>query len=146
MGGAITALAALRRPERVATLTLIASAGLGSEINSSFIDGFVRTSRRREATEILGLLVDNPALVSRAMVEDTLRYKRLDGVTAALTRITEAWFSGGRQSLDLSSRVAALQMPAQLIWGREDRIIPLAHGEALAARLPLHILDRTGHL
>jgi len=146
MGGAIAALAALRRPERVATLTLIASAGLGSEINSSFIDGFVRTSRRREVTEVLGLLVDDPALVSRAMVEDVLRYKRLDGVTAALTKIAEAWFGGGRQSLDLTGRIGTLTMPVQLIWGRNDRIIPPAHAEALAARLPVHILEAAGHL
>jgi hypothetical protein len=32
-------------------------------------------------------------------------------------------------------------------WGgREDRIIPLAHAEALASRLPVHILEQTGHL
>jgi pyruvate dehydrogenase E2 component (dihydrolipoamide acetyltransferase) len=33
-----------------------------------------------------------------------------------------------------------------LIWGRDDRIIPVAHAEALAARLPVHILDAAGHL
>jgi pyruvate dehydrogenase E2 component (dihydrolipoamide acetyltransferase) len=146
MGGAIAALAALRQPERVASLTLIASAGLGLEINTSFIDGFVRASRRRDATEVLGLLVDDPALVSRAMVEDVLRYKRLDGVTAALTKIAEAWFAGGRQSLDLTGRIATLTMPVQLVWGRNDRIIPVAHAEALAARLPVHIVDAAGHL
>jgi pyruvate dehydrogenase E2 component (dihydrolipoamide acetyltransferase) len=146
MGGAIAVLAALRRPERVATLTLIAPAGLGAEINASFIDGFVRASRRRDATEVLGLLVDDPALVSRSMVEDVLRYKRLDGVTAALTKIAEAWFGGGRQSLDLTTRIAELTMPVQLVWGRNDRIIPVAHAEALAARLPVHILAAAGHL
>jgi pyruvate dehydrogenase E2 component (dihydrolipoamide acetyltransferase) len=146
MGGAIAALAALRRPGRVASLTLIASAGLGPEINASFIDGFVRAARRREATEVLRLLVDNPALVSRAMIEDVLRYKRLDGVSAALATIAEAWFAGGRQSLDLTGRIAALTMPVQLVWGRNDRIIPVAHAEALAARLPVHIIDAAGHL
>jgi pyruvate dehydrogenase E2 component (dihydrolipoamide acetyltransferase) len=146
MGGAIAALVALRRPERVASLTLIASAGLGPEINTSFIDGFVRVSRRREAAEMLGLLVDDPALVSRAMVEDVLRYKRLDGVSAALAKIAEAWFAGGRQSLDLTDRIAMLAMPVQLFWGRNDRIIPVAHAEALAGRLPVHILDGAGHL
>jgi pyruvate dehydrogenase E2 component (dihydrolipoamide acetyltransferase) len=146
MGGAIVALLASRRPEHVASLTLIASAGLGPEINISFIDGFVRASRRREAAEVLGLLVDDPALVSRSMVEDVLRYKRLDGVTSALTRIGEAWFAGGRQSLDLTGRIAALAMPVQLVWGRNDRIIPVAHAEALAARLPVHIVDAAGHL
>ena len=37
-------------------------------------------------------------------------------------------------------------MPVQIIWGREDRIIPVAHAEALAARLPVHIIEQTGHL
>jgi pyruvate dehydrogenase E2 component (dihydrolipoamide acetyltransferase) len=146
MGGAIAALVASRRPERVASLTLIASAGLGPEINTSFIDGFVRASRRREATEVLGLLMQDPALVSRAMVEDVLRYKRLDGVSSALAKIAEAWFAGGRQSLDLRGRIAALVMPVQLVWGREDRIIPVAHAEAVANHLPVRILDAAGHL
>jgi len=30
--------------------------------------------------------------------------------------------------------------------GREDRIIPVAHAEALASRLPVHIIEQTGHL
>jgi pyruvate dehydrogenase E2 component (dihydrolipoamide acetyltransferase) len=146
MGGAVAASLALRRPERVASLTLIASAGLGPEINAAFIDGFVRASRRREATEVLGLLVYDPALVSRTMVEDVLRYKRLDGVPAALTKIAQAWFPSGRQSLDLAQRIAALSLPVQIIWGRDDRIIPVAHAEALGSRLPIHILEQAGHL
>ena len=146
MGGAVAASLALRRPERAASLTMIASAGLGPEINTSFIDGFVRMARRRDTTEVLGLLVDDPALVSRSMVEDVLRYKRLDGVTAALAKIAEAWFAGGRQSLDLTGRIGALTMPVQLIWGRNDRIIPVAHAAALTARLPVHIVEAAGHL
>jgi pyruvate dehydrogenase E2 component (dihydrolipoamide acetyltransferase) len=146
MGGAVAALLALRQPELVASLTLIAPAGLGPEINTAFIDGFVRASRRREAVEVLGLLVRDPALVSRTMVEDVLRYKRLDGVPAALAKIAEAWFPGGRQSLDLAPQIAMLEMPVQIIWGREDQIIPVAHAEAFASRLPVHILEQSGHL
>jgi pyruvate dehydrogenase E2 component (dihydrolipoamide acetyltransferase) len=146
MGGAVAALLALRRPDLVSSLTLIASAGLGPEVNGSFIDGFVRVARRREAVEILSLLVHDPALVSRTMVEDVLRYKRLDGVSAALARIAEAWFAGGRQLLDLTDRIATLAMPVQLIWGREDRIIPVAHAAALASRFPVHIIEQAGHL
>ena len=84
MGGAIAALLAARRPDLVRSLTLIAPAGLGPDINAAFIDGFVRASRRKDAVEVLQLLVHDPALVSRTMVEDVLRFKRLDGVTAAL--------------------------------------------------------------
>jgi pyruvate dehydrogenase E2 component (dihydrolipoamide acetyltransferase) len=146
MGGAIAASLAQRRPEAVATLTLIASAGLGPEINMAFIDGFVRASRRREAVEVLGLLVNDPALVSRTMIEDVLRFKRLDGVAAALATIAEAWFKGGRQSFDLAGQIAALEIPVQIIWGAEDRIIPVAHAKAFLERKPVHILEQAGHL
>jgi pyruvate dehydrogenase E2 component (dihydrolipoamide acetyltransferase) len=144
MGGAIAATVARHHPERVASLTLIATAGLGPEINGAFIDGFVRAQRRRDMQEVLTLLVHDPALVSRAMIEDVLRYKRLDGVPAALEAIARAWFPDGRQAVAID--LAALAMPVQLIWGRDDRIIAAAHAEALAGRLPVHILDAAGHL
>ena len=147
MGGAIAALLALRRPECAASLTLIARPASAPEINGRV---HRRLCRRRPpprgAVEVLSLLVHDPALVSRTMVEDVLRYKRLDGVTAALTAIAAAWFAGGRQSLDLTAPIASLALPVQLIWGREDRIIPVGHAEALATRRPVHILDRVGHL
>jgi pyruvate dehydrogenase E2 component (dihydrolipoamide acetyltransferase) len=146
MGGAVAAMVAARRPERIVSLTLIAPSGLGSEINAAFIDGFVRMARRRDAVEVLNLLVHDPALVSRTMVEDVLRYKRIDGVTAALETIARAWFAGGRQSRDVRAKITALTAPIQIIWGRDDNIIPVAHAEALASRLPVHILDAAGHL
>ena len=80
------------------------------------------------------------------MIEDVLRYKRLDGVPEALAAFAEEWFPGGRQRVSLSDAVAALNLPVQIIWGREDRIIPVSHAEALASRLPTHILEQTGHL
>jgi pyruvate dehydrogenase E2 component (dihydrolipoyllysine-residue acetyltransferase) len=146
MGGAIATSLALRRPASIASLTLIASAGLGAEINAAFIDGFVKAERRRDATEILKLLVHDPALVSRTMVEDVLRYKRLDGVSDALAAIARAWFGGGRQVVDLAVRLGTLACPVQIFWGREDRIIPVAHAEALAGRTPVHVFEGAGHL
>jgi pyruvate dehydrogenase E2 component (dihydrolipoyllysine-residue acetyltransferase) len=146
MGGGIALAFAAGQPERVASLTLIASAQLGPEINAAFIDGFVRAQRRREAQEVLALLVHDPALVSRAMVEDVLRYKRLDGVAAALETIAAEWFPGGIQRVGNAELAANLSVPVQLIWGRGDRIIPLAHAEALADKLPVHIIDDAGHL
>jgi pyruvate dehydrogenase E2 component (dihydrolipoamide acetyltransferase) len=146
LGGAVAALVALARPEGAASLSLIASAGLGPEINGAFIDGFVKAARRREMAEVLALLVNDPTLVSRKMVEDVLRYKRLDGVAAALSAIAASWFGGGRQQLALADRIAGLALPVQIIWGREDRIIPVAQAEALRSRLPVHILTGIGHL
>jgi pyruvate dehydrogenase E2 component (dihydrolipoamide acetyltransferase) len=146
MGGAVAAMVASRRPGSIATLTLIASSGLGPEIYATFIDGFVRMARRRDAVEVLNLLVHDPALVSRTMVEDVLRYKRIDGVSAALETIARAWFAGGRQTRNVLAEIMALTAPVQIIWGRNDNIIPVAHAEAVASRLPVHILEAAGHL
>ncbi len=146
MGGAIALVLAGRMPQRIASITLIASAGLGPEINGTFIDGYVKIQRRREAQQVLAAVVHDPSLVSRAMIEETLRYRRLDGVQAALDTIARAWFAGDRQSLDLRPALGALSAPTQIIWGRDDRIIPVAHAEALAGKMPTHILDAVGHI
>ncbi|HTT79171.1 MAG TPA: acetoin dehydrogenase dihydrolipoyllysine-residue acetyltransferase subunit [Stellaceae bacterium] len=145
LGGAIVAALAAARPELVASLTLIAPAGLGREINAAFIDGFVRAGRRRDLQQVLTLLVHDPALVSRRMVEDLLRYKRLDGAQAALERVAAAWFPNGVQNPGAVT-LATLAMPTQIIWGRDDRIIPVSHAEAQAGRVPVHIIDGAGHL
>lgn len=146
MGGALAATLAARGRERVATLTLIAPAGLGPEINAAFIEGFVRASRRKDTAEVLHMLVHELSLVSRTMVEDVLRYKRLDGVTTALETIARAWFPGGRQVADIVADVMALDRPVQVIWGSDDRIIPAQHADAVAARADVHVLDHAGHL
>jgi pyruvate dehydrogenase E2 component (dihydrolipoamide acetyltransferase) len=146
MGGAIALFLAGQRPQRVASLTLLAPAGLGPEVNGAFIAGFIRVQRRREAQELLTMLVRDPALISRAMVEETLRYKRLDGVPAALGAIARAWFDGDRQLLNLRPVLATLATPTQVIWGRDDRILPVVHAEALSGTPQVHILDAVGHL
>jgi pyruvate dehydrogenase E2 component (dihydrolipoamide acetyltransferase) len=146
MGGAIAALLAARRPDRVSSLTLIAPVGFGPAINTGFIDGFVRTTRRRDAQDVLNLLVHDKALISRSMVEDVLRYKRLDGATAALQSIARAWFANGRQSINVVAEVAAMAMPLQVIWGCDDQIIPASHADALGPHRPVHRLEAAGHL
>ena len=146
MGGAIALNFASWQPQRVASLSLIAAAQLGAEINAEFIAGFMRAQRRRDMQEVLALLVHDPALVGRQMVEDVLRYKRLDGVGAALEELAAEWFPNGVQRVAIPEVAANLKLPVQVIWGRQDRIIPVAHAEALAGRVPVHIIDGAGHL
>jgi pyruvate dehydrogenase E2 component (dihydrolipoamide acetyltransferase) len=144
MGGAVAMAYAAEHADRVASLTLIAPAQLGPEINADFISGFVSAARRREMQEVLALLVRDPALVSRQMVEDLLRYKRLDGVQQALQALAAEWFPNGIQQAGWSEILGGV--PTQIIWGRDDRIIPVAHAEALVGRVPVHIIDGAGHL
>ncbi len=146
LGGAIGLDLALNHPERVTSVTAVAPAALGPEISMEYIDGFVSTSRARKLKQVLEMLVHDPALVTSDMVEDVLKYKRLDGVDAALNTIAGACFAGGRQSLELESRLGEIRPPVQVIWGREDRILPVAHSAGLPASIPVTVLDGAGHL
>jgi pyruvate dehydrogenase E2 component (dihydrolipoamide acetyltransferase) len=146
LGAAVALDLALTRPERVASLTLIACAALGSEINKEFIDGFIKAGRRKQLKPVLEMLVHDPALIGREMIDDVLKYKRLDGAQAALQRIAAACFPGGRQALNLADGLPRLKVPAQVIWGREDQIIPTGHAAGLPATVPVHLIDAAGHM
>jgi pyruvate dehydrogenase E2 component (dihydrolipoamide acetyltransferase) len=146
LGGALALDLARADPGRVASLTLIAPAGLGPDINIAFIDGFIRAGKRRETKEVLELLVADRDAISRAMIDEVLKYKRLDGVATALQAIAADAFSGGRQQIDLRGTLAAANVPRLLIWGRADRIIPANHADGLPAGVAVHLLDGAGHL
>jgi pyruvate dehydrogenase E2 component (dihydrolipoamide acetyltransferase) len=145
MGGAVALAYALDRPDRVASLTLVAAAGLGTEINPDYIDGFVAAERRRELKGVLELLYADQGLVSRTMVDDVLRYKRLDGVQEALARVAGAMYPSGRQTTVLTSELDRLGVPVLVVWGEQDRVLPAAHAEALRGRGRVELLAGAGH-
>jgi pyruvate dehydrogenase E2 component (dihydrolipoamide acetyltransferase) len=146
LGGAIAAGVAAAHPKRVAALTLISSAGLGPEINIGFIDSFIAASGRKDLLPALQTLFADPSLVTRDMINETLKFKRLDGVDAALRRIAAANFPGGAQAGLLRDRLAGLKMPVQVVFGADDRIIPASHAHGLAGNVQVHVLAGAGHV
>ena len=146
LGGAIALDLALNHADRVASVTAICSAGLGPEINMAYIDGFMQAKRRRQLQPVLEMLVADPETLSREMIEDVLKFKRLDGVEAALNRIVDDTFAGGEQALQLTSRLGEIAAPVQVIWGLEDRIIPVSHSEGLPPSVRVHVLEAAGHM
>lgn len=146
MGGAIAIDMALAHPGRVASLTLIAPAGLGPEINGGYIDGFIEATGRRDIKPHLEQLFANAELVSRQMINDILAYKRLDGVDAALRALRDKIFPGGKQATVLREKIGSLSMPIQVIWGEGDAIVPAKQAQGLPASVKVHVLKGAGHM
>jgi pyruvate dehydrogenase E2 component (dihydrolipoamide acetyltransferase) len=144
LGGAIAILAAAGAPGRALSLTLLDSAGLGPEIDGAYVRDFVAATRRKDLAPVVAKLFADPRLASKSMVEQILRMKRIDGAEEALAGIARAVFSDGRQArTDLASVLTTTGVPAQAIWGADDRIIPAAH----ASRVATHVLlPATGHM
>ncbi|MFL1420133.1 acetoin dehydrogenase dihydrolipoyllysine-residue acetyltransferase subunit [Pseudomonas fildesensis] len=142
MGGLVALSIARQAPERVASLVLIASAALGVDINGDYLQGFTEANNRNALKPQLVQLFSDPALVTRQMLEDMLKFKRLEGVDQALRQLNAKLFDGGRQRLDLRNVVG--QQPSLVIWGSDDAIIPASHAHGLEAQV--EILPGQGHM
>ncbi len=146
LGGAVALHLALAAPDRVTSVSLVCPAGLGPEINMDYITGFIAAGRRKQLKPVLAQLFADPGLVSRDMMEDVLKYKRLDGVDAALKAIAAAAFADGRQTATFTDRLGEIVAPVQAIWGEDDHILPAAHADSLPAAIPVHRLPGAGHM
>ena len=146
MGGTIALEFALAHPDRALSLVLIASGGLGPEIDGDYIDGFLKAERRKDIKPHLEKLFANPSLVSRQLVDDILKYKRLDGVDLALRTIAAQFCPGGQQALVFRHRLGELSMPILVIWGGEDRIIPVSQAQGLPGNVRTEIITGSGHM
>ncbi len=146
LGGAIALQLAATQPDKVASATLICPAGLGPDVSMEYINGFIETSRGKKLEPILQMLVANPALVTRDMIEDVLKFKRIDGVDAALKKMRDAIFPGGKQGVILRDAAGKVKAPIQIISGSQDRIVPAKHAEGLPGNVKVHSIANAGHM
>jgi pyruvate dehydrogenase E2 component (dihydrolipoyllysine-residue acetyltransferase) len=147
LGGAVALALAEQEPVRVSALTLVSPAGLGEEINFDYISGFIAARRARELSALLAMLfAGDETPITREMIDAVLRYKRLDGVEAALKAIAAANFTEGRQTASFRHVLADPGRPARVIWGRQDRILPVAHAEGLPSHVSVTVFDDAGHM
>ena len=146
MGGGIALNFAFGQPTQVASLSLIAPVGLGPDINMDYIEGFISQTRARKLRGVLELLVNDAAAISADMVEDIIKFKRLDGVGTALGLLRDKIMPEGQQGVSFRDRLDDLVVPVQVIWGRNDKIIPSDHAANLPERVGLTVYDDTGHM
>ncbi|MBI1915514.1 MAG: acetoin dehydrogenase dihydrolipoyllysine-residue acetyltransferase subunit [Planctomycetes bacterium] len=146
LGGAVALALAAAEPQRVRSLALLASAGLGAEIDAGYIEGFVTAANRNALKPHAAKLFADARLVTRRMIDDLLKYKRLEGVEASLRLLSERLFGGGRQTTVLREELAGLHQPVLVVWGSEDQIIPVRHASGLPPSVRVEVIPGKGHM
>lgn len=141
LGGRIALEFAISHPQYVEKLVLLAPAGL-------HVDGIKRPDifilpPEQRARVVFHDQKFADALLSREMSED-------DHEISAKNLATQARLSWERNYNPRFPRLLKyVEAPTRIIWGENDRMIPLAHGKEFVRYIPgaqLHVIKECGHL
>ncbi len=162
LGGGVAMQFAYQFPERTERLGLVASGGLGREVNL-----LLRAAALPGAELVLPLLV--PSWLGAAVAKVGWAGSRLGlrpqldlgeilrgflslndaSARAAFLHTLRAVIDPGGQRVNGHDRLyLAANLPTLLVWGERDPIIPVAHGRAAHASMPgsrLEVFDASGH-
>ncbi len=144
-GAAALALSQIGRL-RIRSLCLIAPGGLGPEINSAFLNGFTQATREDSLRPWLEKMVADPARLPDGFAGTVLRQRERSGTQAAQARLLEALFPDGTQGMRLGAALDAVRVPAKVLWGTKDAVIPCSHASAVPGTVALHLLRDIGHV
>ncbi|NWG17731.1 MAG: alpha/beta hydrolase [Chloroflexi bacterium] len=153
-GGAVIAQFALAYPERVEKLVFVAGAvGLTGEdygaddqdpgqmfdfMRNADPDSPVARLALRAlftssfARDLFGRSITNTDLVTPEMIERSSAYLRLEGWEAGLLAFAR---DGDLRGIE-ADRLTSVEVPALLLWGEADRLVPVSVGERLRDALP----------
>lgn len=146
MGGAVATTLAARGFVDVRSLVLISSAGLGPQINGAFLNGLVRAKTEASITPWLKELFADEALLSKAFINATVAQANDAELRAAQAGIAEHLCADGTQTFDIRSSLAGLHIPVRLIFGAQDRVIPVAHAHGLPGAIGVNVFQKCGHM
>ncbi|MFP5372971.1 MAG: alpha/beta fold hydrolase [Actinomycetes bacterium] len=171
LGGLVSLLVAARRPDLVASLTLISPAMPVYRVPAAFsralvlllLPGVPSLAERRMAgigpedhvRAMIRMCFGNPSRVPRERIELAVREMRERAeqpwADRALTRsmrgLISSYLRVGRTNAWRAAR--ALRMPTLVVWGSRDRLVDPGLAPRLAAAVPdsrLLVLDGVGHL
>ena len=156
-GGLIAGLFALDGPQRVDRLVLVASGGLGRDVSWAL---------RIVSVPVLGELIYQPAILRLLRISNRLFYRPPafpDGylsesyrsrsnpesrrVTIQAIRSCITLF-GQRRRCQILDRLGELAAPIMIVWGTEDRYIPVSHAYLIGWALPraeVRTIPECGH-
>lgn len=153
-GGALSLALAARHPDRVRSLLLLDSAAPTYPNDRRtrlagirWLNGlFLRSVALREkgVRRALQASVSDDSLVTPKLVAAYLDRLRIEGISHAYYGLTAPVRNPG-EAVELGKITA----PTLVIWGAEDRLIPLEDGRQATARIPgarFEVFEQTGHM
>lgn len=146
LGGAVALALTEIIPAQMASLALIAPAGLGCEIDHAFLSGFARASKAASLGPWLNRLVADPSLITPGFVQATMLGRTDQTLRDAQLALAEHLFPDGTPIFDYRRVLSRLQMPTKIIWGQRDTIMPWRQALVAPGAVALHFLAETGHL
>lgn len=146
LGAAISVGVATAARFDTKSLTLLAPAGLGPEIDGDFLTGFCAARDQAELTPWMSRLVADPASIPPVFVEVTAASRAEPGIADAQRHLAQSLFPHGRQAFSIRSALTDTMIPSQIILGNADRIIPPTHAQGLPSGIGHHVLDGIGHM
>lgn len=147
LGGATAALMAMRAPERVASLTLLAPGGFGPEIHADALAGW-RDAKSPDAFRAALMPMAAPGFTfAETVLTDLSEARQVEGAGQALGTIYETLFSapGMQGCLPLES-LADTPFPIRLLWGTADAILPFSQSLNAPSSMERIALEGAGHM
>lgn len=153
MGGQIALNMALLAPERVSKLVLLCSSGYLKRarkvlIYTSYLPLFDKLAyyyvQKKGVRHHLNNVFFDKTLINDEMIEEFGKPLSEKGFYKALIRLLRH-----REGDLLPNQLQDIHVPTLLIWGEEDRVVPLEIGKRLVRDLPdarLITYKKTGHL
>ena len=147
LGGGICLSLALKNKDLVSSITMISPIGFGAEIDHVYIEEFIKSDSRKELKSQLEKLYFNNEILTRDLINEVLKFKRLDGTTEALQKIKkESLLLNNQQKHLYKDKIHDLTCPITIIWGNNDQIIPINHSDNLPSNIKVKTINEAGHM
>ncbi len=146
LGGGLALALADIRPRQVKTLSLIAPAGLGPEIDGAALNGIARAGSVDSLAPWLKRLTARPDGISHDFAKAAMLARLDPALREAQQELAAVLFPDGVQAFDLTAALSRIAMPTLMIWGRDDHILPWRQALAAPGEVALHLLRSVGHV
>lgn len=144
LGARVALSLAHQRPGIIGRATLIACAGLGSDLDHEFLDRLADACDLEQSRLAAAKLFAQPGPLVEPMARALTLRQSLPANRAAIRALLDA------NRADLSERLVtrdwAPAVPVQLIWGADDSIVPPPPANLVPAGIPFHLLPGAGHM